>query len=482
MENSTADLLNPRSLELPEDQMRDLTNLAMDHITKLLTTLRDQPMDGTGAATPEFLQSMIEPLPETPADASELLDHLFTDLAPKSVNSISGGFMAYIGCGGLFESAVADLISNSLNRYTGSVSVAPTLCQIESNVIRWFCSIVGFPEESGGFLCSGGSQANLSAVITARQIKLGKDFSRGTIYISDQTHHCVEKAAHLAGFPRNNLRVLRADADFRLNPSDVKRAIEEDRENGMKPFLLVASAGTTNSGAVDPLLDCAELARSEDLWFHVDGAYGGFFMMTERGRQILKGIEMADSLVLDPHKTLFLPYGTGALVVRDRETLLETHQQKADYLLPSNTAGGLMDFSEMSPELTKPFRGMRVWLPLKIHGAAVFRELLDERLDLGRWAENQLRQIPAIEVLTGAQLSVVTFAARDTGQSLDARNEQSRTILAGINSKQRVFLSGTLLDGLYAVRVAVVSFRTHLEHLEMLIEDLKSTLDDLGLE
>jgi aromatic-L-amino-acid decarboxylase len=482
MENSTADLLNPCSLELPEDQMRDLTNLAMGHIMKLLTTLCDQPMDGTGAATPEFLHSMIEPLPETPSDAGELLDHLFTDLAPKSVNTISGGFMAYIGCGGLFESAVADLISNSLNRYTGSVSVAPTLCQIESNVIRWFCSIVGFPKESGGFLCSGGSQANLSAVITARQIKLGKDFSRGTIYISDQAHHCVEKAAHLAGFPRNNLRVLRADADFRLNPSDVKREIEEDRENGMKPFLLVASAGTTNSGAVDPLLDCAVLARSEDLWFHVDGAYGGFFMMTERGRQILKGIEMADSLVLDPHKTLFLPYGTGALVVRDRETLLETHQQKADYLLPSNTAGGLMDFSEMSPELTKPFRGLRVWLPLKIHGAAVFRELLDERLDLGRWAENQLRQITAIEVLTGAQLSVVTFAARDTGQSLEERNEHSRRILAGINSKQRVFLSGTLLDGLYAIRVAVVSFRTHLEHLEMLIEDLKSTLDDLGLE
>ena len=239
--------------------------------------------------------------------------------------------------------------------------------------------------------------------------------------------------------------------------------------------------GTTNSGVIDPLFGCAELAKEEDMWFHIDGAYGGFFNLTERGKQFLKGINLADSVVLDPHKTLFLPYGTGALLVKNGETLKETHRQSADYMPPPKEEGGLMDFSENSPELTKPFRGMRVWLPLKMHGADVFRINLDEKLDLARWAEGQLRKIPGVEVIAPAQITVVAFAVRDTGQSLDQRNEQSRALLAEINRRQRVFLSGTLLKGIYVVRIAVVSFRTHKQHLDNLLEDLDAALETLGL-
>ncbi len=468
-------------LELSATQMRRMVDAAMDHIVRLLTTLPAQPMDGTGAATPGYLQSLVEPLPESATDIETLLHEVFAEIAPKSVNTISGGFMAYISCGGIFESAVADLISSSLNRYTGVVAVAPALNQIEANVIRWFCRIMGLPDSAGGFLSSGGSIANLSAVITARHVMLGEDFSRGAIYCSDQAHHCVEKAVRLAGFPDGNLRIIEADDHYRLDLAKVRKAIAEDRGQGMRPFLLVASAGTTNTGAIDPLPACAQLAQSEGLWFHVDGAYGGFFCLTERGRQALRGIEMADSVVLDPHKTLFLPYGTGALLVRDRASLHRTYRQGADYLPPLNNEGSLMEFCELSPELSKPFRGMRVWLPLKLHGAGAFRDALDEKLDLIQWMEQQLRQIPAVEILADAELTVTALAVRDRGQGLEQRNQQSRELLLEINGRQRAFLSGTLLKGVFAIRVAVVSFRTHKQHLEMLLEDLQAGLETLQL-
>ncbi len=468
------------ALEPDGERMREMVNSVMDHIVPLLTTLNDQPMDGTADSTPEFLESLIEPLPQSGANFDALMDQLFDDLLPKSVNTISGGFMAYIGCGGIFEAAVADLIANSLNRYTGTAAEGSALVQIEANVVRWFCDIMGLPDTAGGFLCSGGSIANLSGVITARHIKLGEDFSRGTIYISDQTHHCVAKAVRLAGIPRANLRVLPADEHFRLDPERVRAAIKEDRDRGMQPFLLVGSGGTTNTGAIDPLDECADLAREEDLWFHVDGAYGGFFRLTERGKQALKGIERADSVVLDPHKTLFLPYGTGALVVRDRETLLRTHRQSADYMPDSRAESGLMEFCELSPELTKPFRGLRVWLPMKLHGVGVFRDRLDEKLDLIRWVESRIREVAELEVLAEPELSVVAFAIRDTGQSLAQRNAQSRQLINDINARQHVFLSSTSLNGVFALRIAIVSFRTHKMHLQLLVDDLKAALGDMA--
>jgi aromatic-L-amino-acid decarboxylase len=471
-----------QDLQPSAERMEQMVKLAMDHITRLLTTLPEQPMDGTAEATPDYLESLIEPLPESGAGIGELLDRLFNEIAPKSVNTISGGFMAYIGCGGLFESALADLVADSLNRYTGTATIAPALSQIEANVVRWFCELLGLPESSGGFLTSGGSIANLSAVIAARHVMLGEDFLRGTIYISDQTHHCVEKALRLAGFPTGNLRVIESDTRFRLDLAKTEQAIAADRKLGMKPFLLVGSAGTTNSGAIDPLAGCAQLARREGLWFHVDGAYGGFFRLVERGRQALAGIEEADSVVLDPHKTLFLPYGTGALLVRDRETLHRTYRQSADYMPPSRNAPGLMEFCELSPELSKPFRGLRVWLPLKLHGAEAFRSALNEKLDLTGWLEGQILQLPQVEVLSQARLTVITFAVRDRGQGQDVRNRQSRELLQAINRRQRVFLSGTLLQGVYALRVALISFRTHRQHAEMLLQDLQAALQELRLE
>ena len=264
---------------------------------------------------------------------------------------------------------MADLIADSTNRYTSVYGAAPALAQLEANVIAWFCQIAGYPPEARGTLTSGGSLANLTALVTARRERLPENFLSGVIYASDQSHHSVAKGAILAGFPEANVREVPTDERFRLRVDALDELIAEDRRRGLTPFLVVASAGTTNTGAVDPLAELADLAAREGLWLHVDAAYGGFFLLTEEGKRTMRGIERADSIVLDPHKGLFLPYGTGAVLVRDGEALRRAHSLTADYLPGMQNDPDRVDFSQYSPELSRPFRGLRVWLPFKMHGA-----------------------------------------------------------------------------------------------------------------
>ncbi len=468
-----------RALELSDKQIQQLVNTVMNRIMIFTRSIEEQPVDLSDQVEAQQVRALAEPLPDQPGNFDQLLSLVFDQAAPYAINAASPGFMGYIPGGGIFHAAIADLIANSLNRYVGVSNVAPALNQLEANVIRWLCEIVDYPTQARGFLTSGGSLANLSALITARHVRLGEDFSKGVIYISNQAHHCLEKAARLAGFPERNFRVLDVDDHYRLNPQQVYEEILKDRAQGLTPFMIAASAGTTNSGAVDPLPQLADLAKREQLWFHIDGAYGGLFRMTERGRQTLQGLERADSVVLDPHKTLFLPYGTGALLVRNGDDLKATHSSQADYMPTLQEDEYMMDFCELSPELTRPFRGLRIWLPFKMHGAQVFREYLDEKLDLAQNIQHKIEQHPQLELLAPAELSILAFALNDTFDSLEQRNGATKKLMALINSKQRVMLTGTLLKGVYAIRIAVLAYRTHQERMDMLWEDLLWALEVL---
>jgi aromatic-L-amino-acid decarboxylase len=224
------------------------------------------------------------------------------------------------------------------------------------------------------------------------------------------------------------------------------------------------------TGAVDDLAALADLAARESLWFHVDGAYGAFFVLTERGRSAMRGIHRADSIVLDPHKTLFHPYGTGALVVRRAADLRETHSMHASYLPQFQQEEELIDFAEISPELSRDFRGLRVWLPLKMFGIEPFRQLLDEKLDLTHWATEELRKIKGIEIVAEPQLSIVAFRHV---------NRNNRELLERINRRKRVMLTGTTLGTEFVIRICVVSHRTHMERMQMAIEDIKAAVAEL---
>ena len=476
--------MSDRPLEISGDELRRLVDTAARRIAEHIDTLADQPAwNSDGAA--ELARSIAEPLPQHATSFESLLDDLFGRFVNVTFNTASPGYVAFIPTGGIVHAGIADLIANTINRYVGVWIAAPALVQIETNVVRWFCEMMGYGKESGGFLTTGGSLANWSAIVTARQCRVPDDFSKATVYTSNQAHHSVLRAAMLAGIPKQNIRAIDVDDRFCVRVDRLVDQIHEDRSNGLKPLAIVANAGTTNSGAVDDLDALADLAERENVWYHIDAAYGGFFMLTERGRKVLKGIERADSIALDPSKTLFLPYGTGCLVCRRLEDLRTAYSISADYMPSMQDQSEFVDFCSISPELSRDFRGLRVWLPLKMHGIEPFRANLDEKLDLIQWAHDELCKLnddlhDELEIVAEPQLTVVAFRLLRSGMSeleLTRLNEQFRD---RINASRRVYLTPTILDGRYVIRICVLSFRTHQDRMDECLAEIRNAAKSLA--
>jgi len=461
-----------KSLELTGEELRAAIDAAMARIVPHIDSLNEQPAAYSDGGQ-ELARSLVENIPERGTPLNAVLDLLFDKALSKSFNTAGPGYLAYIPGGGVPHTAVAELISSAINRYVGVWVAAPGLAQLEANVVRWFCGIVGYDRGSAGVLTSGGSLANFSAIVAARRNKLPDDFLSGTIYTSDQAHHSVSKAAVLAGFPTDRVRSIPSDECFKVRVDALRSAIDTDRDAGLVPFLIVANAGTTNTGAVDDLEALADVANEAEMWMHVDAAYGGFFMLTERGRLVMRGIARSDSVTLDPHKGLFLPYGTGSLLVRDGSALERAHSVFADYMPPMQEEESFVDFCQLSPELSRSFRGLRAWLPIKVNGIEPFRRNLDEKLDLARWATEQLRQIDDIEIVAEPQLSLLAFRLNRPGLDQAELNRLNREFLDRINVPGRVYITGTTLEGLFTLRICVLSFRTHLDRMEMALEDIR---------
>lgn len=467
------------SLEIDGRQLRAMMDAVLSRVAPHVDSLATQPahdLDGHVA----LARSLAEPLPEHGASLDDVLGILFDRAVPKSFNTAGPGYLAYIPGGGLLHAAVADFLADAVNRYTGVWLAAPGLVQLETNVLRWLTGMVGFPDTAHGILTSGGSLANFSAVVAARADRLPEQFLNGTLYVSDQVHHSVQKAAMLAGFPSGNVCVVPSDERFRMRLDALEDAIARDRAAGQQPFLVVGSGGTTNTGTVDDLPGLATIAEREGLWFHVDAAYGGFFVMTDRGHRALDGMERADSITLDPHKGLFLPYGTGALLVRDVATLKRSHATEGAYLPPMQGQDEFFDYCQISPELSRPFRGLRLWLPLKLLGAGVFRAALDEKLDLAHRAADGLRAIRGMEVVAEPELSTVAFRATWPGVGPEETNDRNRRLLDAVNRRRRVYLTATTVGGRFLLRICVVSFRTHRDRIDECLADIETALDELA--
>lgn len=425
-------------------------------------------LDDAAAARVELPDGLANVLAQPPAEQPTELPGLLNTIrqaADHAVETAGPHFFGYIPGGGLFTSALADLLGQTFNRYTGLSELAPGLVAIEDGVLRWLCDLFGLPPGAGGLLTTGGSMATLSMLVAARQDRLGDNDTLGTIYVSDQTNHCVRKAARIAGFPAAQIRTLPTTAELRIDVDAAATAIVADQAAGRRPFLLVATAGTTSAGVIDPLAELAALARRYEMWCHVDACYGGFFQLTERGRDRLAGIDQADSISLDPHKSLFLPYGTGVLLVRKVSALAAAHTDDADYLHDLQ-GGALPDFAHLGAELTRGNRGLRLWLPLHLHGVQAFRAALDEKLDLAHWAHTQLVADDRLEVPYPCELSTVLFRLRGTDNSCgDNSDGDNEAFLRRINATNRVFLSSTSLDGRLTLRLCVLSHRTHADHV-----------------
>ena len=452
-----------------------LMDEAVAHAETFLAGLEQAPANRgwedvlTGGFAPEFA--------EQGRDPKDVLAYFDRSVVRPGITTTSPRFTGYVPGGGLFHSAVADFLAAATNKYAGFSSAAPGAVRLENATTAWLARVIGFPDSAAGTLTSGGSLANLTAIVTAREAQ--DEDGGGAVYLSQTAHHCVDKALRIAGRAKAPRRLIATDARHRMRSDALAEALARDVAAGIRPWLVVASAGTVDTGAVDPLAEIADLCAQHGVWFHVDGAYGGLFKLCPEGREILAGLERADSVALDPHKTLFLPYGTGAVLARDGQKLFAAFSASADYIQPLGESRVGPSPGDLSPELTRHFRALRLWLPLQLAGVAAFRAAQSEKIRLARYFHARLAEMDGWEVGAPPDLSITAFRYRPAGGDVDLFNDR---LLRRIQEEGRVFMSGTRIEGASWLRCAILSFRTHLPHIDETIEVLGRTAAALEAE
>ena len=417
------------------------------------------------------------PISEKPVKVDEAIKIIRKNVDTPGLNPASGGHLGYIPGGGIYYSALGDYMADISNRYAGVFFASPGAVRMENMLIEWMRKLVGYLDTASGNLTSGGSIANLTAIVTARdahKIK-SKNIPKTVIYLSQQAHHSVDKAIRIAGLKECVLRYVPLDERFRIIPGKLEKLILKDKEEGLKPFMVIAAAGTTDVGAVDPLDEIGDITKRNKLWFHIDGAYGAFFLLTQQGKELMKGIEKSDSVIMDPHKGLFLPYGLGVVLIKDRKKLQQAHYYQANYMQDTLSSIDELSPADLSPELTKHFRGLRLWLPLKLQGTKPFEAALEEKILLARYFHKEIQKL-GFEVGPEPELSVVTY--RYVPKTGDAELFNKR-LVEEIHKDGRVFISSTILNGKFTLRLAVLSFRTHLKTIDLTLKILKEKVKKL---
>src|SRR5262249_11708024 len=385
-----------------------------------------------------------ESAPERGEALGPLLDLLFDTCIPRSFTAPGPGYLAFIPGGGIYPAALADFITNTVNRYTGVWQGAPAMVQLEANALDWLREWMAFRRETRGLFTAGGSTATFNALLCARERHLGADIRRGVLYTSDQAHHSVLKSAKLAGVMPDRVRAIESDESYRLRLDVLRQTIAADRAAGLTPFAVVSSAGTTNTGAVDPLDAIADLSVGERMSHDVGGASGAFFHRCDELRTgILRGLPRAGSVTLDPHKGMFLPYGTGALLVRDGAALRAAHEATAAYLPAMPHPADFYDPSQHGPELSRGFPGLRVWLAVKMYGAAAFRQAIAEKRALTLDAFLRVSVLPGIVIDAEPELSLFAFHLTAPGWSRADEDAATRALMQRTTARGRVMVTGS---------------------------------------
>ena len=461
-----------RPLDPGPGERRRLRRAAIASSERFLTNL--ESMKAYEETASKGLGLLDTPISENGISIDEAIDLVEREVILPGANPASGGHLAYIPGGGLYHSALGDYLAAVSDKYAGIFFSGPGAVRMENMLVRWVADLVGYPITAGGSIASGGSIANLTAITTARDTRglRAADFAKAVVYLTSQAHHCIEKALRIAGLGETKVRHVPTDEGFRMRTDALAAAIAEDRARGLTPWMIIATAGTTDTGAVDPLEAIATIAERERCWFHVDAAYGGFFLLTEHGRRLLRGIERSDSVVLDPHKSLFLPWGAGMVLARDVRHLAAAHQFKGSYMQDALREPGEISPSDISPELTKHFRALRMWLPLIVLGTAPFAAALDEKLLLTRYFRNEIARL-GFETGPEPDLSIATYRWAPAGMSLEQANRINQAIVEGVKRDGRIFISSTMLEGRFTLRMVALGFRTHRKHIDLGLEILR---------
>ncbi len=468
---------DPACLEIPPSEMRAMAAGVVERVVQHIASLGHHPALGE-TSIDDIRAELRAAAPRSAQSLEGVLAPFFDDWVHRSFGTAHPGYLAFIPGGGLFSAALADFISAATNRYTGVQVAAPALVELEATALDWLREWMGFPAEARGWFTTGGSLANFSAIVAAREKLLGEHLRDGVMYASSQVHHCVTKSAQLAGILPDRVRTIGVDESFAMDVEALSVAIDADTAAGLRPFLVVSSAGTTNTGAVDPLVEIGALCRQRSLWHHVDGAYGAFFHMVPELRPLLAGLSDADSVTLDPHKGLFLPYGTGALLVRDGEDLRSAHAATAGYLPPPGDAE-TYDPSQYGPELSRPFRGLRVWLTVQMYGVERLRAAIAEKRTLTLDIAARLEQIDGLVIDAAPALSLFPFHLHAPGWTPDDDDGATRALVDRVNARGRVMITGCTTAGCYYARICVLSFRTRQEQVDHAVDDIRNAAREL---
>ena len=490
----SSDDIRSSSLDISDAEMRQLASSVSDLVSEYFAnvpTLPVFPETSGGAASREFGTDLpIEPqsIDKLLQDCRTILDHSRHNGHPR--------FFGYVASPATAPGAFADLIASAVNVNVTSWRSGPAATEVERTVIRWLGSLIGYADNSHGLLTSGGSMANLTALLIAHRAKCQTDVAgKGiantsapmTIYASDQIHMSIPKAADILGLGRDHVRILPSDKSFRLDPRILRERIVADQQNGFKPFCVVASSGTVNTGAVDPLNDVAEIAKDFDLWFHVDGAYGALGALDQTKRSLFEGLARADSVSLDPHKWLYVPLDSGCLLFRNEATARAAFSfDEADYIkVHEQDEQESFAFWNYGPELSRRFRALKIWVTLRYYGARRIAAAISEDMALAAYMAECVEQAEDFELLAPVELSICCFryvpasSRSRAGSQLDELNSQ---IMNSIQRGGRAYVSNATLNGKFALRACITNFRTTRADIKTTLEIIREAGKRIGKE
>jgi len=468
-------------LEVPPEEMRRLGYQVVDLIIDRWTNLREGPAWQFGARQ-ELEPLLSGPPPEEGQDPDVVFRRVMEDILPRAGRIDHPRFFAFIPSSPTWPSVLGDMLATGFNVFQGTWLESAGPSQLELVVIDWFRDWLGLPEEGGGLLTSGGSAANLAALVTARE--WAGNPSNPVVYVSDQGHSSLERAARIIGIPLENVRKIPTDDTFRMEVDLLRAEVGKDRGAGMHPLCVCANAGATNTGAIDPLDSIAELAREEGLWFHVDGAYGGFAVLVPGERGAFRGIEEADSITLDPHKWLFQPYETGCLLVRDTGLLENAFRILPEYLQDTALGKEHVNFADRGIQLTRGFRALKVWMSIQILGLGAFREGIQAGITYARKAERFINLSPDLEMIGPSSLGIVCFRFRppDADLTLEELEEVNLGIQDEIVASGLAMMSSTRLRGEFSLRLSILNYRSTWQDVQETLEAVEAIGQRLAME
>ncbi len=451
----------------------------IDEAGKLVASHYQQHSDSkvfTGKSPAEVQELLNEPLPDDPQNIGSLLDEVGEKILTTITNSAGPRYFGYITGGGNQVAVLAEMIKASINQNNLKWHSSPVSTELERLVMRWVAKFIGYPTSSAGVLLSGGSVANFNCLAVARKIKAPVDISDEgiygsqpmTVYVSEEGHSSFDKAMDMLGLGKKYLRKIPVDDDFRIDIEQLEEQIRTDKNAGLQPICAIAVAGTTNTGAVDDLDAVAEICQRYDLWYHVDAAYGGPAAKVEGAKDLFSGIEKADSVVVNPHKWLYVPFEAGGALVKNPDHLRKTFSTIPDYLKSDEENGGRTDLMEYNLPLTKEFKALKVWMTIKAFGATRLRDEIASDIDKAKYLLELVESDQNLELMAPVPLSIVCFRYNPGGMEESALNSLNNKIIREIESDGRVFLTGTKINGETALRVCFINPRTNKEDIQLL--------------